>query len=163
RHGDLPLQRRRRVADLSRFLPGLRVRAEPVPGNAGRLALATCEARGDGPEARPAVPGDVADRLRHRQRSDVEIHHAGARIFLGRDRPFTRPRVVFQLGASAVEIVTLTRRVDRRADMQIRDDVLETTTATLALTGQLVGDAIERISTDEWLERPGPRSNHVLW
>ena len=34
---------------------------------------------------------------------------------------------------------------------------------TLALTGKLVDDAIARIPTTQWLDRPAPHSNHVLW
>jgi hypothetical protein len=47
--------------------------------------------------------------------------------------------------------------------MLTRDVDLQTAIGTLALTGKLVDDAIGRIPTSQWLERPAAHSNHVLW
>jgi len=40
---------------------------------------------------------------------------------------------------------------------------LQAAVGTFALTGKRVDDAIGRIPTAQWLERPAPKSNHVLW
>jgi uncharacterized damage-inducible protein DinB len=40
---------------------------------------------------------------------------------------------------------------------------LQIATATLALTGTLVDNVIERIDSDQWLKRPAPTATHVLW
>jgi hypothetical protein len=43
------------------------------------------------------------------------------------------------------------------------DKALQTAVGALALTSKLVDDAITRIPTSQWLERPAPHLNHVLW
>jgi DinB superfamily len=47
--------------------------------------------------------------------------------------------------------------------VEAEDFNLQTATATLALTGSLVDYVIERIQSDQWLNRPAPTSTHVLW
>jgi hypothetical protein len=47
--------------------------------------------------------------------------------------------------------------------VQAQDQGFQTAVATLALTGRLVDHAIDRIPSNEWLGRPAPKSNHVLW
>ena len=47
--------------------------------------------------------------------------------------------------------------------MQSQDMELQAATGTYALTGKLVDDAIGRIPSTQWLERPALGSNHVLW
>jgi hypothetical protein len=47
--------------------------------------------------------------------------------------------------------------------MQSQDTEWQAAAGTFALTGKLVDDAIGRIPTTQWLERPAPGSNHVLW
>jgi hypothetical protein len=47
--------------------------------------------------------------------------------------------------------------------MQSQDMEWQAATGTFALTGKLVDDAIGGIPTTQWLERPAPESNHVLW
>jgi uncharacterized damage-inducible protein DinB len=47
--------------------------------------------------------------------------------------------------------------------VEAEDLNLQIAIATLALTGTLVDNVIERIQSDQWFKRPAPTSTHVLW